>query len=73
MTLNVYRRRDRKRTTRCRVKLDGVLRPHAFYADGRRGVVREYAVDEQGRKYGDPKTGRLATRELRGRVTWVRL
>jgi hypothetical protein len=58
----------------CRqVKLDGALRPNAFYADGRRGVVREYAVDAQGRKYLDPKTGEPATRELRGRVTWVRL
>lgn len=65
MVLSAHRRRDRPRTARLMVLLDGEPRPHAFYADGRRGVVREYVHPLQ----WQPGVG-IKKRELRGKVTW---
>jgi hypothetical protein len=50
------------------VFLDGVLRPHAFYADTEEGVVREFVLDEKGAYF--IRDGEVAKQELRGRVTW---
>lgn len=73
MTINA--RKDNRRGRRYRVKLDGVLRPHCFYADGRRGVVREYVSDGRGNVALFTTGGERgpATRELRGKVEWVRI
>lgn len=71
MTLNARRSRDRKRTAHLRVRLDGRLRPEAFYVDGRRGVVREYKLNDKGHKYVE--NGDVAWQELRGRVSWMRV
>lgn len=70
MVLNAHRRRDHKRTNRTRVHLDGVYRPDCFYADGRRGVVREY-VREHGDLFINEDGQYLLKQELRGHVTWV--
>lgn len=64
MVLSAHRRRDRSRAARLMALLNGKPRPHAFYVDGRRGVVREFVspirlVD-----------GEIQKRELRGKVTW---
>lgn len=53
------------------VQLNGIPRPNCFYADGRRGVIREFALNSEGNKYLTPE-GKLATRELRGHVKWIR-
>lgn len=74
MTLSASRRRDRKRTRRLMVLLDGKPRPNAFYVDGRRGVVREFVVDAQGQKQlvrdSAGSIVGVAKRELRGAVSW---
>ncbi len=70
MTLSVQRARDRKHTSRLMVLLDGKPAVDCYYADGRRGVVREYARDAAGRL--QIRDGALVKRELRGRVTWRR-
>lgn len=73
MTINA--RKDNRRGRRYVVKLDGVSRPYAFYADGRRGVVREFVTNGAGNIQLFTSRGErgLATRELRGKVTWVRI
>jgi hypothetical protein len=74
MTLNAGKRRDRQRRTRnVVVRLNGKPCPNAFYADGRRGVVREFATDANGNKHLAPDGKSIATRERRGRVTWHRV
>lgn len=73
-----------KRSTRLNVLLDGKPAPRAFYADGRRGVIREYAEDAEGkliiRNWREPPSaqypegewcGEIVKRERRGKVTWV--
>jgi hypothetical protein len=81
MTLNAHRRRDRKRCIRTRVWLNDVeVTNRCFYADGRRGVVRLYKLNERGQKYLEPIIDaphwavprRVAMEELRGRVRWGR-
>jgi hypothetical protein len=73
MTLNSHLRRDRRRTTNARVWLDGVeVTDRCFYADGRRGIVRLYALDAHGRKHTDATGESLATEERRGHVRWGR-
>ena len=74
MTLNVHRRRDLKRALRTRVWLDGVdVTNRCFYADGRRGVVRLYRHNTQGKKFIDPIMNGVATEEKRGHVQWGQL
>lgn len=71
MTLNAHRRRDRRKCYRARVWLNGVeVTSRCFYADGRRGVVRLYALDSRGRKFVAQSGDRIATEELRGHVRW---
>ena len=71
MTLNVHRRRDWTRCRRTRVWLNGVdVTTRCFYADGRRGVVRLYRLNAEGRKFIE--NGRVATEERRGQVRWGR-
>lgn len=71
MTLNAHRTRDQRRVRRLRcVLLNGHQCPDAFYADGRRGVVREY-VRVDGKLQLTPDRTEILKRELRGRVTWV--
>jgi len=63
----------------CRVEVTN----RCFYADGRRGVVRLYRLNAEGRKYVEhgefrhwnvpPQLRpRIATEELRGHVEWGR-
>jgi len=78
MVINAHRRRDVRRAMRLRVKLDGVLVPRCYYADGRRGVIREFVEDERGQivvvaDVPDRTEGHALKRERRGRVTWVRM
>lgn len=71
MALHAHRRRDRQRCSRARVWLDGIEVTHrCFYADRRRGVVRLYRLNGDGRKYVEFAAGgpRVATEERRGRV-----
>ena len=76
MTLDVRRRRDRKRARRLRVFLNGAEVKDCYYADGRRGVVRRYVRDRQGRRvllrwrdrFGSHT--RVQTEELRGSIAW---
>lgn len=72
MTLTPRRRRDRRKCRLRRVWFNGVdVTNRCFYADGRRGVVRMYKLNAEGRKYVDPNVRvRLATEERRGRVQW---
>lgn len=79
MTLNVHRRRDRRKCYRTRVWFNGVdVTNRCFYADGRRGVVRLYRLNAEGRKFVEPIINaphwnvpmRVATEELRGHVRW---
>jgi hypothetical protein len=82
VTLNAHRRRDRKRCLVTRVWLNGVeVTNRCFYADGRRGVVRLYKLNPEGKKYVEnaqflhwnvPKhlRPRVATEEVRGKVRW---
>lgn len=73
MTLDTHRRRDLKRARRTRVWLDGVeVTARCFYADGRRGVVRLYAITPDGRFQVDP-AGKVVTEERRGKVRWGRI
>lgn len=81
MTLNVYRRRDRKRINR-RVWLNGIeVTNRCFYADGRRGVVKLYRLNAEGHKFTEPILAaphwdvprRVATETRRGHVRWGRL
>jgi hypothetical protein len=73
MTLNVRKRRDRKRCRGVRVWLNGrdVTR-RCFYADGRRGVVRLFRENAEGKTYLERVDGemRVATEERRGHVRW---
>ena len=75
MVLNSKRTKDRRRTARHDVWLDGVHRPNCNYAEGRRGVVREFLTNEENAMYTIEKRGEMviAIQELRGKVTWVRL
>jgi hypothetical protein len=68
MVLNAHRRRDLKRAKACQVFLNGAnVTADCFYADVRRGVVRQYErTREGGRLIQDGH--RAAWRELRGRV-----
>jgi hypothetical protein len=69
MVLNIKRRRDLRRCLHRVVLLDGKLVRRCIYADGRRGVIREYVTTKQGRvASGDD--GKPKVRERRGRVTW---
>jgi hypothetical protein len=70
MTLDARRSRDRKRTALLMVMLDGKPVPHCYYADGRRGVVREFARDAAGKL--QMRDGHLVTLERRGCVKWRR-
>ncbi len=75
MTLNLHRRRDRARCRQTRVWLDGEeVTTRCIYVDPRRGVVRLYRLNAEGKKYLDsdplpPHGGsRVATEERRGHV-----
>ncbi len=80
MTIDARLRRNRKICRRgLRVFLDGVeVTSRCFYADGRRGVVRLYKLNADGKKYRAPIIDaphwdvpwRVATEELRGKVSW---
>lgn len=72
MVLNVHRRRDRARCRQARVWLNGEdVTNRCFYADGRRGVVRLYRL-ENGQPFADRSTMSLATEERRGHVRFGR-
>jgi hypothetical protein len=82
MTLDARRRRDLRRTKYLRVFLNGVdVTSRCFYADGRRGVVRLYRLNEENKKFMEPIINaqhwdvprRVATEELRGQVRWGRV
>jgi hypothetical protein len=73
MTLHAHRRRDRKWASRYIVLFDGVHHPRAYYADGRRGVIREFVTDENGKFIHDCEKGELKKQELRGHVKWRRI
>lgn len=75
MTLSTRRRRDRERCRNARVWLDGVeITADCFYVDARRGVVRLYARNAEGKHHldSDPRPptaeSRVATEERHGRV-----
>lgn len=74
MTLSSFRPRDRERCRRLMVLLDGKPCPNAFYADGRRGVVREFVAGADGRpqleRDGAGAIVGVRKRERRGKVTW---
>lgn len=83
MVLHGHRHRDSKRTVRLNILLDGKLAPRAFYADGRRGVIREYVEDPDGelviRRWREAPSARypegeycaeIMKRERRGKITW---
>jgi hypothetical protein len=72
MTLDVRRRRDRNRCQQLMVYLDGKPCPDAYYADGRRGVVREFVRDSKDQPMFTPDRT-VMTQERRGRVKWVRV
>ena len=59
-----------------RVWLNGVeVTNNCFYADGRRGVVRMYRLNAEGRKYVrfvPYVIPRVATEQRRGHVRWGR-
>jgi hypothetical protein len=75
MVLNSRRKKDRRRTARLDVWLDGIHRPNCFHADGRRGVIREFLTNEENAMYTIDRDGEtiIAVQELRGKVTWVRI
>lgn len=73
VVLHAHRRRDLKRTRHLGVSLDGIPVRDCFYADGRRGIIREYVRGEDGEFVLDLEWGRVKRRERRGKVTWVRL
>lgn len=85
MTLDAYRRRDIKRARRTRVWFNGVdVTKRCFYADGRRGVVRLFKLNAEGKKYVEHAEfehwrvplhlrPRVATEELRGAVRFGRV
>jgi len=63
-----------------RVFLNGEdVTSRCFYADGRRGVVRLYRLNERGKKFVEPILNapywdvpmRVATEERHGRVRWA--
>jgi hypothetical protein len=54
------------------VTLNGRMVPSAFYADGRRGVVRHYLYDLKGRIVAHPLTDEPIPVERRGVVGWVK-
>ena len=77
MVLSVHRRRNRERCRHARVWLDGQdVTDRCFYADGRRGVVRLYRLNAEGKKYAEPIMAaphwavprQLATEQRRGHV-----
>jgi len=79
MTLNVKRRRDRRRCRTARVFRNGIdVTGRCFYADGRRGVVRLYRLNAAGKIFKEPILHaphwnvpvRVATEERRGHVRW---
>jgi len=81
MTIDARLRRNRKIVRTLRVFLNDVeVTNRCFYADGRRGVVRLYKLNAEGRKYTVPIIDaphwavprRVATEELRGKVRWGR-
>jgi hypothetical protein len=81
MTLNAARRRDQQKARCTRVFLNGVeVTKRCFYADGRRGVVRLYRLNADGKKFTEPIINaphwnvprRVAIEELRGHVRWGR-
>ena len=85
MVLHAHRRRDRKRSIRMQVLLDGVLAKRCYYADGRRGVIREFVEGEDGkvllRRWRAAPSERypageymaeIQKRERRGKITWQR-
>lgn len=77
MVIHAHRRRDRERASRLNVLLDGRPAPRAFYADGRRGVIREFVEDANDnlviRRWmaGKEHCAELEKRERRGKVTWM--
>lgn len=85
MTLDARRPRDRKRSRQTRVFLNGVdVTARCFYADGRRGVVRLYRLNAEGKKYVEHAEfthwnvpahlrPRVAKEERRGHVRWGRV
>lgn len=67
MTLGVHRRRQAALCRRSRIWLNGTeVTSRCVYADMRRGVVRLYALNAEGKKYADGD--RVATEERRGHV-----
>lgn len=85
MTLNAHKRRQRKRCRRTRVFLDGVdVSRLCFFADARRGVVRLYRKDAEGKYCVENMENahrgwwrvpphlrpRVAREERRGHVRW---
>ena len=68
MTLSVHRRRQAARCRRSRIWLNGTeVTTRCFYADMRRGVVRLYSLNAEGKKYRG-RDNSVATEERRGRV-----
>lgn len=43
-----------------------------FYVDSRRGIIRMFKRNEEGRHYVDPATGEAAWEEKRGNVKLIR-
>jgi len=61
------KRYERLRTTRVWINGEEVT-TNCFYADPRRGVVRLYLRDGDGKRFVDRSTGEVAKEERRGRV-----
>jgi len=68
MVLDVRRTSDLRRGLRLRIFLDGEEVERCTYADGRRGVIRQFVVNETG--HIASHDGVPMKRERRGRVTW---
>jgi hypothetical protein len=67
MVINVHRRKDARRARTYRCFLNGRdITNDCFYADPRRGIVRVYLRNAEGRAY--LTEGMVAKAELRGRV-----
>jgi hypothetical protein len=67
-TVRTSNRKAQRRAFHSRAWLNGVnVTTRCFYADPRRGVVRLYLLNVDGKKY-KTATGEAATAEFRGRV-----
>lgn len=68
MTLDIRRRRDRRRARRVRrVLIDGVVHAHVIKVDARRRWALAYRLRD-GRLFYDHATRSAATEVLRGRI-----